>query len=179
MTFCAHPAPRTLGGRCYQPPTVQLGTVAMCPGHAQRFARSLEKQLQRDAPLRGRLRQLLDRAEPKTTPTAAADELRSQMIELAQSLEPPQERVYFMESVEGLIKIGVSRDPLKRVREVNRGSSNIEGMRVGGIQLLGTMAGGRAQEKRLHRRFAHLRAAGEWFWANEELRAAVKELIEK
>lgn len=139
---------------------------------------SIEEQLRSDTLLRGRLRHLLDRAEPKATPTAAADELRTQMIELAKSLEPPRERVYFMESSDGLIKIGISIDPQKRLREVNRGSANVEGMRVGGVRLLGTMAGGRAQEKRLHHQFQHLRAAGEWFWATEELRETIKELID-
>lgn len=178
MSFCGQPAPRIRGGRCLQLPTVKLGSIELCPMHARRFEATIEKQLRDDAPLRGRLRHLLDRSEPKALPTAAADELREQMIELAQSLEPPRERVYFMESSEGLIKIGISQHPEKRVREVSRGSSNIEGMRVGGVRLLGTMAGGRPQEKRLHQRFQHLRAAGEWFWATDELRAAVKELIE-
>jgi hypothetical protein len=86
-----------------------------------------------------------------------------------------RERVYFM-AREGLIKIGMSSNVQKRMQEVSRGSSMIEGMTVGPVELLGTVSGGRVREKRLHLQFQDLRVGGEWFQDAPELREAIQEL---
>jgi hypothetical protein len=44
------------------------------------------------------------------------------------------------------------------------------------LELIGTMAGGPQQERAMHRRFAHLRAHGEWFQAAPDLLAAIAEV---
>lgn len=69
--------------------------------------------------------------------------------------------VYFAYSG-GHVKIGYSKRVSARLAELRTGCALP-------IQLLGTMAGGRALERRLHERFDHLRLDGEWFVAHPEL----------
>lgn len=73
------------------------------------------------------------------------------------------ERVYFAR-LGNLIKIGVSVDPLNRVRSFNAG-------------LIGSVEGGRELEKQLHIEFADLRERGEWFKAKKRLLARIEELL--
>lgn len=81
----------------------------------------------------------------------------------------PLSVVYFMER-EGFIKIGWTRFLDERVSAVSRGAAMPEGMTVGPVHLLGSMVGDRADEKRLHERFAEWRLDGtEWFYPAPEL----------
>jgi hypothetical protein len=69
--------------------------------------------------------------------------------------------VYFADA-SGQMKIGWSKKVGARIAQLQTGSAVP-------IKLLGTMAGGRALERRLHDQFAHLRLSGEWFVAAPEL----------
>jgi hypothetical protein len=75
------------------------------------------------------------------------------------------EFVYFAQARDGLIKIGTSWVPERRIR-------SIENM-VGPVRTLGLIRGNRALERRWHRRFADARQHGEWFTPTTELLAAI------
>jgi hypothetical protein len=65
--------------------------------------------------------------------------------------------VYFIqEKAGGPIKIGFSGNPLKRLAEIQTGYPRE-------LMLLGTMPGGRREERDLHRRFGRFKTFGEWF----------------
>lgn len=70
--------------------------------------------------------------------------------------------VYFMRR-EGLIKIGVTTDVVKRAKAISKGSSMATGMTIGPVEVLATTPGDGAFESRLHRQFAASRVDGEWF----------------
>lgn len=77
---------------------------------------------------------------------------------------------YFAQPVNGgPIKIGHSDHPEYRVREIhwNRGDR---------VRLILKIPGGRRKERELHKRFAALRAHGEWFYADEPLVGFIREL---
>jgi hypothetical protein len=70
--------------------------------------------------------------------------------------------VYFMRR-DGLIKIGVTTDVVKRAKAISKGSSMATGMTIGPVEVLATTPGDGAFESRLHRQFAASRVDGEWF----------------
>ena len=73
--------------------------------------------------------------------------------------------VYFAhEPSTGLVKIGFSSNPTRRVMEL--GSPCRGGHR---LTLLASFPGDKPRELELHRKFAHLRTSGEWFRAEPEL----------
>lgn len=81
--------------------------------------------------------------------------------------QPTPSLVYFVQCREtGVIKIGTSTDVSRRVA-VLASQSNRD------LQLLGTRSGGRAEERRLHRKFSKLRLRGEWFRETPELLAEI------
>lgn len=66
----------------------------------------------------------------------------------------------------GLVKIGISGCPSKRLEDLQRGHDQTlcpPGIRRPTLVLLHQQPGGRRLELRLHRRFAHRRVHGEWF----------------
>ncbi len=67
----------------------------------------------------------------------------------------PESRIYFLRGG-GLIKIGVSKDVVGRLHV-------LQSMSPVPIELIGTMAGNKALERLLHKRFATSREHGEWF----------------
>ena len=73
--------------------------------------------------------------------------------------------VYFAESA-GRIKIGCSGQPWRRAYKLSTGNPN-------GVQILAAVPGRFADERALHRRFAHLRISCEWFRADAELRVFI------
>lgn len=65
--------------------------------------------------------------------------------------------VYFIQVGDaGLVKIGVSSNPLVRLASLQTSHSDE-------LRLIGTMPGKRSKERELHDRFASLRVRGEWF----------------
>ncbi len=63
--------------------------------------------------------------------------------------------IYFVTDGEA-IKIGISGDPLGRIKNMQTGSPRE-------LRLLAAIAGSEAAETELHRKFAHLNVRGEWF----------------
>ena len=70
--------------------------------------------------------------------------------------------VYFIRAGQGAIKIGIARDPRKRLLELQVGTSDE-------LRILHTIPGTEDTERALHERFAHLRLRGEWFRAGFDL----------
>lgn len=74
-------------------------------------------------------------------------------------------KVYFARSGQR-IKIGYSKNPWARVRELGAGAES-------GIELIGTIPGSISDEKELHVRFEHIHVDREWFEAAPELLAYI------
>lgn len=70
--------------------------------------------------------------------------------------------VYFI-STGVRIKIGVAKDPAKRTAALQTGASHK-------LILIELIQGGRATERYLHKKFAHLCTTGEWFRFTPEIR---------
>lgn len=72
--------------------------------------------------------------------------------------------VYFIQSIEGngLIKIGFSNNPLRRLKEIQR-HSPIE------LRIVAMVNGNRELEAELHNRFSKYRKYGEWFEPSQEI----------
>ena len=71
--------------------------------------------------------------------------------------------VYFVQAINsGMIKIGFSNNPNRRLRSLATGSAEP-------LQLLGSFLANPSDEKALHNRFGHLREIGEWFRADHDL----------
>lgn len=88
---------------------------------------------------------------------AAADERTSQGGQV----------VYFVASDDGKVKIGTSSNMEKRMADLQTSSA-------ARLTLLLTIPGDTALEADLHRRFKHLREAGEWFTKTAELQHFVE-----
>ncbi len=88
---------------------------------------------------------------------------------------PSGEVVYFVER-DGFIKIGTTTNLSSRLGTLAREILRVEGMAQGPVTLLATLPGGRTEERNLHRRFAHLRAGGEWFRPDDDLLAVIRAL---
>jgi hypothetical protein len=81
----------------------------------------------------------------------------------------PQEIVYFLRAGE-FIKIGKStHSGRRRIAELQTGCPYP-------ISLIAEIQGGLREEAALHRRFAHIRAHGEWFHATTDLLAHIEEI---
>lgn len=82
--------------------------------------------------------------------------------------------VYFIESGP-YMKIGFSEDPISRNTTVTRNGKRPDDLPFDAeTDLIGWIPGDRKAEARLHKQFAHLRVAGEWFWSERD---AARELI--
>lgn len=78
--------------------------------------------------------------------------------------------LYFIESSRGLIKIGISKDPSKRLQELNSQTPY-------DLKLLAIIPkGGRVKEKELHEIFHQYRIFGEWFDKSPEIMKYIKKL---
>lgn len=85
----------------------------------------------------------------------------SRTLDVVRMSDVPDIYTYFVQGEQGgNIKIGVSKDPDRRVRDMQTGSPER-------LVLLGTL--GEDQEQELHARFTHLRQHGEWFSPAPEL----------
>lgn len=75
--------------------------------------------------------------------------------------------IYFIRSYNKFIKIGVSTEPIDRLKVLQTGNPT-------GLHLQATMLGEFQTEKGLHEMFSHLRAKGEWFRYTDELKWFIK-----
>ncbi len=60
------------------------------------------------------------------------------------------------------IKLGVAKNPFKRIKQLSTGSSEK-------LILLGYFNGGFTKEKELHKQYKKVRENGEWFYPTEDL----------
>ena len=74
--------------------------------------------------------------------------------------ENSSDKIYFISNGK-YVKIGFSKNPLKRLAQLQTGSSEP-------LEILGTINGTLATEKYLHRYFADKHIQGEWFALNHE-----------
>lgn len=74
--------------------------------------------------------------------------------------------VYFIRSG-NFIKIGKANNPHGRLRQLQTGSPRK-------LELVSVVPGGRNEEKRLHAKYSHLRANGEWFHLSAEMTELAK-----
>ena len=80
--------------------------------------------------------------------------------------------VYFIHAPKAdLVKIGYSRDPGKRLLDLNTASTE-------SLHWIGSIPGSTIDEKALHKEFKHLRAHGEWFKYTIELESRIEDLAE-
>lgn len=79
---------------------------------------------------------------------------------------PPKEKVdkVYVVQCGSCIKIGFTSNLAQRLHALK--TSNAQE-----VELIGSFPGTRADEKKLHQQFAHLRANGEWFHAETEIRS--------
>lgn len=165
------------GRGCLGRATREIGGFSMCESHAERMLRGIEAQVRSDSGMRTWLHSAL--GVPMQVTASAADlgrEIQNGFAELGNRVSAPKSFVYFMER-EGMVKIGVSKNVDKRVREVSRGSAMPKGMTVGPVRLLGTIPGAYAEEKALHRQLWRYRVGGEWFRYEDAVKAHIAQLI--
>lgn len=79
--------------------------------------------------------------------------------------------VYFIQSADGLVKIGWTADLARRLNNLNSASSSP-------LRVLATTPGGATLEAHLHERFSDLRERGEWFRPNDDLLRLVGQILE-
>ena len=88
---------------------------------------------------------------------------------LCHHVPPKKEHVYFIQSSDGRIKIGVSNHPEKRLASLQTGHA-------GELRLLATTPGDYRVERDWHARFAIHRLRGEWFYPAADLLEAIAAL---
>lgn len=83
--------------------------------------------------------------------------------------KPDERQIYFIGADSGPIKIGLSRDPDARCREMKVGSPT-------DYRVLATVIGGYGLERAYHLRFEFARLRGEWFDRRPEIEAEIERL---
>jgi Meiotically up-regulated gene 113 len=70
--------------------------------------------------------------------------------------------IYFIRAGNGPIKIGISKNPIRRLRALQTPNAKP-------LTLLGVMEGDLETERDIHRQFRNSRIRGEWFCTSPEL----------
>lgn len=91
--------------------------------------------------------------------------------------------VYFIRC-ESYIKIGISRQPEKRLKQIRTLGSCVfpTGLDIAAAEIVATEqvgADAAKREKELHQQFAHLRVVGEWFTETPEITDYIKSVIRR
>lgn len=86
--------------------------------------------------------------------------------------DPGDTTVYFAKRHQ-FVKIGYAANLKKRLTDIGNGSGIIPGMSAGPVRLLAAIPGGPVKERKLHRRFRHIRVGGEWFLLNDEMQVFI------
>ena len=149
--------------------TAYLGILEFCKEHQDAFegavnsgtlAREVISATMMRSPLGGVFQALIDGAKRRAlSPVSEAPrDMRSEAT------------VYFFHC-QGFVKIGYSKDPLSRLRQIRSmdGTKYPEGMDCSTATLITTEPGGFDRERELHAKFSHLRHTGEWFTEAPEL----------
>jgi hypothetical protein len=84
-----------------------------------------------------------------------------------EELPEPPDHVYFIQAgIDGPIKVGMSRDPARRL-------ITLQGANPAELTLLAVVEGNRDDERAIHERFSDCRIRGEWFEPTPELLAFI------
>lgn len=168
------------GQICGEAALRQLGDIWVCEYHYKRGVKWLEGKVSRDheAELRNarelhqeqvrldRERALKQRELDKENARLRSAEARKLALQEAhlyrerlkaeETARAENSRVYYVQrESDGLIKIGTSRTLADRLKNLRR--------EHGPLRLIAAVGGSHAEEAALHRQFAELRTAGEWF----------------
>lgn len=186
--------PTTRGTGCTRGADSMLLGLNLCWQHEAALLHRVECAVMRalsgpkpDSPQRV-LHETIKRSVAQALPTAADvdNEIRfaaEQALEDAAARRAQREQearkqasvVYFAER-DGFVKIGTTIKLRDRLNAISKGSCTIDGMTVGPVTCLATVPGDRTNEKFFHRKFAHLRVAGEWFLLDDDLWAFINGL---
>ena len=114
----------------------------------------------------------------------AAPAVTSPLFTVEEAAAKPRRRRHYLDvyarEVIYFIRAG-ARGPIK-IGRTNNIARRLEMLRVGNhleLSLLATVDGGESGERRIHRRFEHLRTRGEWFRATPELMKFVRALAKR
>lgn len=147
----------------------EFADLHLCTKHLTALLERIEFAMVADASVLNRVKSAVRSIEREALDRERAEEKAAHAQAQAAAL------VYFAER-EGFVKIGHATNVAGRLKALASGGQSVPGMRVGPLQLLATMPGGRAREKVLHGRFAHLRIGGEWFLPDDEMWAFMRAL---
>ena len=79
-----------------------------------------------------------------------------------------KEYVYFVERFDGLVKIGTTKNLIRRMKELRR--------KYGQMEFLGVIEGGYECEQHVHKLFKEARVEGEWFKRTRTLHTYIREV---
>ena len=144
---------------CKNTAAYQIAGLSLCMPHTHAMRRAIAKNSQGSHC--GWFRKLLQEY--------LADHDEDRDIALSTPVAGSPTVIYFVARYH-LVKIGYTADLRSRLRAIEQGSGIIPGMAATDIELLASFPAGPAREEALHLRFRHLRAGGEWFLLNSELR---------
>lgn len=94
---------------------------------------------------------------------------------------PKERQVYFIRC-EDFVKIGMSTDPLQRLKAIQvsgNGTYAPKNIDLSTAEIIATEVGGFDRESELHKKFDHLRHVGEWFHLSDELTDYIDGLLAK
>lgn len=166
MTACNWPV--SDGRRCRRGGSPFFSALVLCRQHQGVFIEDLRSAVQEPEDRYDEW--LRDTAHEALATVAHAERAQREAARRAASL------VYFVQR-DGFVKIGYSSDLKQRMQQISTGSSLIEGMTVGPVDLLATIEdAGEETERWLHQRFGHLRIGGEWFLPDDDLRSFISGL---
>lgn len=143
------------GGRCNRWALSMVGSIPLCSQHRNQHRKFLRHALREHRWLRNNLGV---RLTEELRLREISDEQRLIAIERARS-----ERVYYVKSKTGLVKIGHSCRPRQRILSLQR--------EHGPLKLLALEEGGYFREQERHEEWSHLRLDNyrEWFQLDDEL----------
>lgn len=103
---------------------------------------------------------LIDTIESSKKRSKSQRKKERQKLDFAVAYEKTNDQLlYLMENVNGLLKIGISVDPIKRARAITTGS----GIQVHLVAVWKLDKNARKVEGQLHKSFSRFRLEGEWF----------------
>lgn len=152
------------GSPCTKTGEYVIGELELCYLHFPLVVRSVKQAMTEDSAfLRGVRNRVIKEEAQEIARLARLQSAAKIRTESADTV------IYYVER-DGYIKIGMTTNLEKRLKNLaNGGTASPPGMTIGPVTLLASHGGGRASEKYMHRRFADLRLAGEWFRSSPEL----------
>ena len=99
-------------------------------------------------------------------------EYKKHMYWTRRKLEQNEYFIYYIKNINsGHIKIGWSRNPQKRIRQLQPGAE-------GKLIIMATQPGGPSAEASIHRHFKRLQFYGEWYKSDSSLLGYISDILE-